>query len=92
MIKINKLYLALRKHSLAYTATALVIALILWYQISPLTYKDYDTICRANYGHSAEYDNCMNPYWSQSGLDKIGIVISLGLAGIFAGIFIIKRY
>lgn len=81
----------MRKESLIYTVFALVVALIFWYQISPITFKDYDTACRANYGHTTEYDRCMNPYWSQYGLNRTGLIISLGLAGIFIVISIVNQ-
>lgn len=88
MIKIDKLYVALRKESLISIFGTLFLALVFWYQISPIAFKNYDTICRATYGHANEYDKCMNPYWSQYGLDKTGMITSLVLTGIFMVIFI----
>ena len=83
--------MTLRKESLILTFTTLVMALIFWFQISPFTFKEYARICTANHGHSAEYDRCMNPYWSQNSINKAGLIISLGLTGIFIVIFIIKK-
>ncbi len=73
----------IRKDPLITAAAFFFLALIFWYQISPIAFKNYDTICKSNYGHSDEYDRCMNPYWSEYNLRRIGIIISLGLAGIF---------
>jgi hypothetical protein len=51
--------------SITLLIASLVFALAFWYQISPITFNQYKSICSSNYGNSPKYTDCMNPYWSQ---------------------------
>lgn len=70
---------------------ALVTGLAFWYQMSPYSFNQYVTICTSNYGNAVDYNQCMNPYWSQYNINRIGLFISLGAAFVFAIISIINK-
>lgn len=91
MLKIHKLYLALKKESLISTGCALVVALVFWYQISPISLSQYRMGCGPDIGDVVHHNSCMDPYWSQYNLDKSILIISSGLSGVFAIIFIINQ-
>ncbi len=73
------------------TASALIIAFIFWFQISPYTFNRYETICHAIYGVRQEFNECMNPYWYGYNFNRLMIVLSLILFCISI-IFVIRKY
>ena len=59
--------------------------LLLWWQISPQTYRQFDSICK-NYG----YNDCMRWYWENlkffqvaTGVFAVGLAVSVVVLGYF---------
>ncbi|MCL5783843.1 MAG: hypothetical protein M1142_00610 [Patescibacteria group bacterium] len=88
MSKFFKLY---QKDSLTFGLASLVLAFVLWYQISPFTFKEYNTICHSNYAPGEEFNKCMDPYWSQYAFDNAGMIAFGAVFGISLIFFLVGK-
>lgn len=50
-----------------------IFAATLWYDSSSFSFNSYVTICTSNYGKPAEFIDCMQPFYNQANMDKLGI-------------------
>lgn len=69
----------------------IVSILILWYDSSPSSFKSYSTICNSNYGKPAELTDCMTPFYSQSFMDRVGMIVAGIIFLITALIYILSK-
>jgi fatty-acid desaturase len=71
MIKITKEKI---QGELAVLALLAFSTWLLWWQISPQTYNDFDRICK-----NFNYDGCMRWYWQNLGFFQVSTLVFLGL-------------
>lgn len=77
-----------RKDLLTFAVFGFFLSTLLYFQISPITFNNYQTICSAEHpGKIEAFNKCMDPYWSQYYIDRallIAVLILSVLSGIFA--------
>jgi hypothetical protein len=64
------------------------LALVSWWQISPLTLAEFDSICK-----ETNYDSCMKWYWQTKNYFTFAFYISLAilLVSLFLTLFLIIK-
>lgn len=87
---IIKSYKYYKDNLLSIMFSTAVVALVFWYQISPFSFNEYNVICKSNYGAIKEFNRCMNPYWSQYSINRIGIIVALILFSVSAILVVIN--